>query len=67
MRGIETMMKSVKYRVTVVEKEHVKRIPAIGSYSNFSFEGGGIRVGEAHGIGEGLLIKNDQIPAINIR
>ncbi|CAC5391323.1 unnamed protein product [Mytilus coruscus] len=70
-KGIETMMKSVKYRVSVVEftskKEHVKGIPAIGSYSNFSFEEGGIRVWKAHGIGEGLLIKNDQIPAINIR
>ncbi|CAC5366838.1 unnamed protein product [Mytilus coruscus] len=70
-KGIETMMKSVKYTVSVVEftskKEHVKGIPAIGSYSNFSFEEGGIRVWKAHGIGEGLLIKNDQIPAINIR
>ncbi|CAG2238147.1 unnamed protein product [Mytilus edulis] len=44
-----------------------KEIPAIGSYSNFSFEEGGIRVWKDHGIGEGLLIKNDQIPAINIR
>ncbi|CAG2223571.1 unnamed protein product [Mytilus edulis] len=43
-KGIETMMKSVKYRVK-----------------------GGIRVWKAHGIGEGLLIKNDQIPAISIR
>ncbi|CAC5422533.1 unnamed protein product [Mytilus coruscus] len=70
-KGIETMMKSVKYRVSVVEftskKEHVKGIPAICSYSNFSFEEGGIRVWKAHSIGEGLLIKNDQIPAINIR
>ena len=42
------MMKSVKYRVSVVEftsqKEHVKGIPAVASYSNFSFEEGGIRV-----------------------
>ncbi|VDH92728.1 Hypothetical predicted protein [Mytilus galloprovincialis] len=44
-----------------------KEIPAIGSYSNFSFEEGGIHVWKDHGIGEGLLIKNDQIPAINIR
>ncbi|VDH95822.1 Hypothetical predicted protein [Mytilus galloprovincialis] len=47
------MMKSVKYRVSVVEftskKEHVKGIPAFGSYS---FEEGGIRVWKAHGIGE---------------
>jgi hypothetical protein len=41
-------MKSVKYRVSVVEftsqKTTVKGITAIGSYSNFSFEEGGIRV-----------------------
>lgn len=54
------MMKSVKYRVSVVEftsqKEHVKGIPAIASYSNFSFEEGGIRVWKAHGIGEGTCM-----------
>jgi len=42
------MMKSVKYRVSVVEftsqKTTVKRITDIGSYSNFSFEEGGIPV-----------------------
>ena len=54
------MMKSVKYRVSVVEftsqKTTVKGITAIGSYSNFSFEERGIRVWKAFGVGEGTCM-----------
>ena len=50
-------MKKVKYRVSVVQynpqKTNIKPIPAIGSYSNFSFEPEGIRVWKAYGIGSG--------------
>jgi hypothetical protein len=34
----------------------VKGITAIGSYSNFSFEEGGIRVWKAFGVGEGTCM-----------
>ncbi|CAG2210915.1 unnamed protein product [Mytilus edulis] len=68
-KGIETTMKKVKYRVSVVEynppkKTAFKGIPAIGSYSNFQFEEQGIRVWKAHGVGPGLLIAKEKIPTI---
>ncbi|CAC5385940.1 unnamed protein product [Mytilus coruscus] len=69
-KGIETIMKSVKYRKCcgfTSKKNTSKEFLLLARTQNFSFEEGGIRVWKAHGIGEGLLIKNDQIPAINIR
>ncbi|VDI15793.1 Hypothetical predicted protein [Mytilus galloprovincialis] len=53
---IETTMKNVKHRVSVVEynpskKTAFKAIPAIGSYSNFQFEEQDICVWKACGVG----------------
>lgn len=59
------MMKSVKYRVPgTTKKQAVKGFPAIGSYSNFTFEESGIHVWKAYGVGEGLLIQTDKIPSV---
>ncbi|VDH98853.1 Hypothetical predicted protein [Mytilus galloprovincialis] len=68
--GIETTMKNVKYRVSVVDynpskKTAFKGIPAIGSYLNFQIEEQGICVWKAHGVhGPGSLIAKEKIPTI---
>ncbi|XP_071171028.1 uncharacterized protein [Mytilus edulis] len=72
IKGIETTMKNVKYRVSVVDynpskKTAFKGIPAIGSYSNFKIEEQGICVWKAHGVhGPGSLIAKEKIPTIPI-
>ncbi|VDI08053.1 Hypothetical predicted protein [Mytilus galloprovincialis] len=55
-KGIETTMENVKYRVSVVEYNTLKKtafigIPAIDSFFNVQFEEQGIRVWTAHGVG----------------
>ncbi|CAG2246694.1 unnamed protein product [Mytilus edulis] len=61
---IETTMKNVKHRVSVVEynpskKTAFKAIPAIGSYSNFQFEEQGICFWKACGVGPGNYLMSD--------